>query len=59
MLQARLERYIDAADVCSLVVADLRGCTNADGFGDPERSTFDDDWRLISAALDAFEARVS
>jgi hypothetical protein len=49
-LEADLERDVDA-----MVVVDLRGCPHAEGFGDPEQLSFDDEWRLITAALDAFE----
>jgi hypothetical protein len=36
-----------------LVVDHLEGCGHADGFGDPEILTLAEEWRLITAALDA------
>jgi hypothetical protein len=39
-----------------LVVAELQGCRHADGFGDPVLLTFEQEWQLIEAALDALQA---
>ena len=50
LLEAQLER-----DEELLVVTELEGCRHADGFGIPVLLTFDEEWRLISAALDAVE----
>ena len=50
LLEAALER-----DGHLLVVVDLRGCRHADGFGDPVLLTFEEEWRLIEAALDSVE----
>ena len=52
LLEAQLERD----DEELLVVAELEGCRHADGFGDPVLLTFEEEWRLIETALDAFEA---
>jgi hypothetical protein len=51
LLAAQLER--DEEEL--LVVTELEGCCHADGFGDPVLLTFEEEWRLIEAALDAFE----
>jgi hypothetical protein len=48
VLEAELER-----DGHLLVVVDLQGCRHADGFGDPVLLTFEEEWQLIEAALDA------
>ena len=48
LLEAQLER-----DEELLVVTELEGCRHADGFGDPVLLTFEEEWRLIEAALDA------
>jgi hypothetical protein len=48
VLTAQLER-----DEALLVVTELDGCRHADGFGDPVLLTFEEEWRLIEAALDA------
>ena len=50
LLEAQLER-----DRGLLVVVEVDGCPHADGFGDPERLTLAEEWRLIAAALDAAE----
>jgi hypothetical protein len=50
LLEAQLEE-----DRGLRVVVELDGCPHADGFGDPERLTIAEEWRLIVAALDAFE----
>jgi hypothetical protein len=50
LLEAELQR-----DGGLLIVVELDGCPHADGFGDPERLALADEWRLITAALDAFE----
>jgi hypothetical protein len=47
LLEAGLER-----DGHLLVVVDLQGCRHADSFGDPVL-TFEEEWRLIEAALGA------
>src|SRR5262245_11912735 len=41
----------------STVVADLSGCPHAEAFGRVGLLTLDEEWRLITAALDAWEAR--
>ena len=50
LLEAQLQR-----DRGLLVVVELDGCLHADGFGDPERLTLAEEWRLIAAALDVAE----
>jgi hypothetical protein len=50
LLEAEFER-----DGHLLVVANLQGCRHAEGFGDPVLLTFEEEWQLIEAALDAFE----
>jgi hypothetical protein len=49
-LEAELER-----DDGLLVVTELAGSRNADSFGDPVLLTFEEEWQLIAAALDAVE----
>jgi hypothetical protein len=51
LLEAELDR-----DGELLVVAGLRGCRHANRFGNLERLTIDQEWRLIEAALGAYEA---
>jgi hypothetical protein len=51
-LQAELEH-----DGELLVVAEVAGCAHADGFGDPERLTLAQEWRLITAALEETSRR--
>jgi hypothetical protein len=36
-----------------VTVVDLDGCVHADGFGQPDKLTLQQEWRLIEAALDA------
>jgi hypothetical protein len=36
-----------------LTVVDLQGCAHADGFGQLDKLTLEQEWRLIEAALDA------
>jgi hypothetical protein len=50
LIEAQLRR-----DRGLLVVVEVDGCPHADGFGDPERLTLAEEWRLITAALDAAE----
>jgi hypothetical protein len=51
MLEAELER-----DGELLVVVALRGCRHANRFGNLERLTVDEEWRLIDAAHGAYDA---
>jgi hypothetical protein len=34
-------------------VVDLQGCVHADGFGQLDKLSLEEEWRLIEAALDA------
>jgi hypothetical protein len=36
-----------------MTVVDLEGCVHADGFGQLDKLTLEQEWRLIEAALDA------
>lgn len=36
-----------------MTVIDLEGCVHADGFGQLDKLTLEEEWRLIEAALDA------
>ena len=36
-----------------MTVVDLEGCVHADGFGQLEKLTLEQEWRLIETALDA------
>jgi hypothetical protein len=36
-----------------VTVVDLEGCVHADGFGQLDKLTLEEEWRLIEAALDA------
>ena len=51
LLEAEIEREGEL-----LVVVDLRGCRHANRFGNLERLTVDEEWRLIEAALGAYDA---
>ena len=51
LLEAELER-----DGELLVVVDMHGCRHANRFGNLERLTIDQEWRLIEAALGACDA---
>jgi len=51
LLEAELER-----DGELLVVVALRGCRHANRFGNLERLTLDEEWRLIEAARDTYDA---
>ena len=36
-----------------ITVVDLEGCAHADGFGQLDKLTLEEEWRLIETALDA------
>jgi hypothetical protein len=51
---ARIAAELESAEG-HVIVADLVGCVHARSLGHIGEMTFDQDWRLIPAALDVFE----